>query len=297
MYGIGQDPAPPPPPPQTLPIELQERVTASRFMNVAEAWPVYDTVLLSPTFFGQEQNVQGWFTSFQTFANQERHSFFNVRTEATTDLAYCNKQTADTMDFAMEIYSFGCAFFSPGVRALANDQSDEFQWWQNINSQLAHWWEVEMPRHCSVEFKVQQDTIIELPCMAASPGYGPSGGGASFAHDLVGRAAGQGTQNADYQPVLNMSVTQGVPTPKNRWPFPSPIGVPRTSTIEAIVTVSEYARLYLSGMAGVLPNYVFGGIDGTVSTGPGYTLFPARFGIQVSLYGKRMVQQRAQWHV
>jgi hypothetical protein len=287
----------PPAAPQTLPIELQERVTSSRFLNVAEAWPVYDTVLVCPQFFGQEQNVGGWFQTFATFAGQERHSFFNVRTEATSDLAYCNKQTADTMDFAMEVYSFGCSFFSPGVRALGNDAGEETFWWNNINSQLAHWWEVELPRHCSIEFKVQQDTIIELPCMAASPGYGPVGSGASFDHPLVGRVTPNGENNGDYQPVMNMSVTQGVPTPKNRWPFPDPIGIPRTSTIEAIISVSEVARLYLSQMAGVNLNYVFGGIDGTSAGGPGYTLFPARFGIQVSLYGKRMVQQRAQWHV
>jgi hypothetical protein len=283
--------------PPTLPIEVAERVEASRFLNVAEAWDVHDTVLVSPKFYGQEQNVPGWFTDFTLFGGQERHSFFNARTEATTDLAYCNKQTADTMDFAMEIYSFGCAFFSPGVRALATNDLPAIPFWQNINSQIAHWWEVELPRHCSVEFKVQQDTVLELPCMAASPGYGPSGGGASFEHETLSRIASNTPGNPDYQPVLNMSVTQGVPTPKNRWPFPKPIAVPRTGNIEAIVTVSQYAKEYLQGLQLLRPQYVFGGIDGTDAGGPGYTLFPARFGIQVSLLGKRMVQQRAQWHV
>lgn len=283
--------------PPTLPIQVAERVEASRFLNVAEAWDIHDTVLISPVFYGQESNVPGWFTDFVLFAGQERHSFFNARTEAISDLAYCNKQTADTMDFAMEIYSFGCAFFAPGVRALATDDTYATPFWQNINSQIAHFWEVEMPRHCSVEFKVQQDTVLELPCMAASPGYGPSGGGASFEHEDVSRKLVNGTGNADYQPTLNMSVTQGVPMPKNRWPFPKPIAVPRTGNIEAVVTVSQFAREYMRGLVGLAPHYVFGGIDGTEVGVTGYTLFPTRFGIQVSLLGKRMVQQRAQWHV
>lgn len=295
MYGQ----LPPTVPPGTLPINVQERVTASRYMNVAEAWPVFDTVLVSPTYYGAEQNQNGWFTTFDQFAQRERHSFYTGRTEATAGLSYCNKQTADTMDFAMEVYSIGAAFYAPGVRALATNDVPAEQWWQNINSQIAHFWEVELPRHCSLEFKVQQDTVLELPSMAASPGYGPFGGGASFEHAECGRdPLNGGSFNSDYQPVLNMSVTQGIPTIKNRWPFKRPIGIPRTAVIEAIITVSEHGRYILNQMGnGLKPHYVFGGIDGTVSTGPGYTTFPTRFGIQVSLLGKRSVQQRAQWHV
>lgn len=264
------------------------------YQNVAEAWSVYDTMILCPTFYGQESSVQGWFQTFVAFSQEERHSFFKSRTEANASQAYCNKQTADSMDFAMEVYSLGCAFFAPGVRTLMAT-TDADPTYQTINSQIAHWWEVELPRHCSVEFKVQQDTILELPAMAAAPGYGPVGGGASFEHERSGRVSPQGVFNPDYLPVMNMAVTQGVPTPKNRWPFPKPIQIPRTATIEAIVTVSQYARDYLSNFANLNPQYVFGGISGAPADPP-YTNFPARFGIQVSLLGKRLVQQRAQYH-
>lgn len=263
-----------------------------QFTNVAEAWSLYDTLIVSPTWYGQEDSVQGWFANFPAFSQQERHSFFKSRTEANASLAYCNKNTADTMDFAMEVYSMGCAFFAPGVRALmANTDPDPA--YEFINSQIAHWWEVELPRHCSIEFKVQQDVVLELPAMACSPGYGPVGGGASFEHEAVTR--NPDPVNADYLPTMNMAVTQGVPTPKNRWPFPKPIQVPRTATIEAILTVSEYGRDYMANLTGLNPQYVFGGIPGAPQD-PDYTIFPARFGVQVSLLGKRLVQQRAQYH-
>lgn len=274
-----------------MPQEVIETAATEGFENVQEAWPLYDTLIVSPTLYGQESSVNGWFTSFDNFAQNERHSFFKNRTEASASLAYCNKQTADTMDFAMEVYSFGCAFWAPGIRALGTDSGSGLTY-SEINSQIAHWWETEFPRHCSIEFKVQQDTILELPAMAASPGYGVVGGGASFEHEQVTRITPQGVANADYLPVMNMAVTQGVPTIKNRWPFPKPIGVPRTATIEAVLTISEYARSYLSKMVGLAPQYLFNANGAT----PPYQAFPARFGIQVSLLGKRLVQQRAQYH-
>lgn len=275
-------------------IQQVEQEISERYENVAEAWPMYDTLIICGTMYGQEASVPGWFTSMPAFGAQERHSFFNSRTEALAHLSYSNKQTVDSMDFAMEVYSFGIGFFAPGVRVLmANTNATPTA--QYLNTQFAHWWETEFPRQCSIEFKVQQDTLLELPAMAASPGYGPVGGGASFEHGSVFRQASQGVGNADYHPVLNMSMTQGVPFIQNRWPFPKPIQIPRTATIEAVLTISEYGRDYLSKMVTLNPQYMFGGIPGAPAS-PNYTIFPARFGIQVSLLGKRLVQQRAQYH-
>lgn len=261
-------------------------------MNVREAWAIYDTLIISPTWYGTEAQNRGWFANFVAFAQQEQHQFFIQRTEATAGLAYCNKQTADSMDFGFELFTVGCAFIAPGVRTLS-EAGDGVDPVDQLNSQTAHWWETVFPRHCALQLKVQQDIIMELPSMAASPGYGPSGAGASFAHDQCGREEPQGGVNADYLPVLNMSVTQGVPTLKNRWSLGTkPIGIPRTGTIEAVITVSEPARIFLQQLA-IQPHYFFGGNDGYT---PGeYNKFPARFMIQVSLLGRRLVQQRANY--
>lgn len=260
--------------------------------NVAEGASYYDSIVICSQLYGGEANVPGWFTTFPAFGGQERHSFFNVRNEASAHLAYTNKQTIDSLDFGFEAYSFGCGFWGPGVRVLhadtAETTSGEF-----LNTQIAHFWEVELPRYCSIEFKVQQDTILELPAMAASPGYGPSGGGASFDHPQVFRIPANGTTNPDYHPLMNMAVTQGVPSIKNRFAFKKPIQIPRTANIEAILTISPHGREMLKNLVTLNPLYIFGGI----SDDPPYETFPARFGVTVSLIGKRLVQSRGQWHV
>ena len=260
--------------------------------NVREAWSIYDTMVISPQWFGSEDQNAGWFNSVQLFSNQETHSFFKARTEATASLAYCNKQTADSMDFVFLANTIGVAFIAPGVRTLCDGSGAPGPApITQTNNQLAHWWETVLPRHCSLEFKVQQDTILELPSLAASPGYGPSGGGASFEHELCGRDPG--LTRPDYLPVANFAVTQGVPTLKNRFSFGDmPIGIPRTGTIEAVIRVSEIARAALFSLD-MSYYYYFGGVDGVDPEN--YTKFPARFMIQISLLGSRAVQQRAQY--
>ncbi len=278
-------------------IQKQE-AAPNRFRNVAEIWPLYDTAIICSAQFGQEANVNGWFTSFQDFALVERHSFFTSRTEANAHLSYCNKTTADSMDFAFEANSIGVAFIAPGVRSLSCtlDVPEEYQ---AINTQIGHFWEAELPRMCSMEFKIQQDTILEQPAMAMSPGYGPVGGGASFENEQAGRQPIQGVAGSpgDYLPIMNMGMTQGVPFIKNRFPFPKPLKIPRTATIEGIITISEHAKDYLNSLTTALldPQYIWGGIPTAPET-LSYNAFPARFAIQMSLFGKRLVQQRAQYH-
>jgi len=262
-----------------------------KLFNVKEAWPIYDTVIISPEFYGAESQNRGWFLSVSQFAAQPTHSFFKARTEATAGLAYCNKQSADSMDFAYKCNTVGVAFFAPGVRALAQGRTGELAV-TNLNTQIAHWWETVLPRHCSLELKVQQDIVLELPSLAASPGYGPQGGGASFEHGQIGYEGGNGSGNADYLPVMNMAVSQGVPQLVNRWSVgQEPIGIPRTATIEAIIRLSEIAQYELQRLS-ELYHYFFGAVTAAPGT---YRFFPARFGIQVSLLGHRLVQQRGQY--
>lgn len=265
-------------------------VAGEKLFNVKEAWPIYDTLIISPVFYGAESQNRGWFTSVAQFAAQPTHSFFKARTEASAGLCYCNKQSADSMDFAYKANTVGVAFFAPGVRPLSQGPSGLGDV-DSLNTQTAHWWETVLPRHCSLELKVQQDIVLELPSLAASPGYGPQGGGASFEHEQVGYIAPNGSGNADYLPVMNMAVTQGVPQIVNRWSLGrEPLGIPRTATIEAIIRLSEIAQYELQQLT--QQYYYFKLPEGG---GPGRTQFPARFGIQVSLLGHRLVQQRGQY--
>ena len=88
----------------------------------------------------------------------------------------------------------------------------------------------------------------------------------------------------------------GEPSIDNRFPFSMPVRIPRNATIEANVILTPYLRSIMEGMSG--PEYWIG--DGEyVAESPGSTDFfkvPVRYGIQVSLYGYREVQQRGQYH-
>lgn len=264
-------------------------MSRAEFENVAESFPLYDTLIVCPVMYGSEENITDWYTSFPAMSVQQEHSFFKSRTEATAGLMYCNKQTLDSMDYAFIAYSFGVSFWSPGVRTIAMDDLADSSI-STFGLGVAHWWETELPRHCSIDWKVQQDVILELPAMAAPPGYGPVGAGTSFEHEQIGVQANT-IINGAYMPVMNMGVTQGAPYIKNRFPFRNPIGVPRTSVIESRLQLSSIARYHLEGFLGE-PYYYFPNPGGTSA----YTKSPARFGITVSIFGKRLVQQRAQYH-
>lgn len=257
------------------------------YKNVQEAWTLYDTLFVTDKYYGTENSSLGWYNTFVAFSQQAKHSFFNLRTEATAGLAYCNKQVADTMDYVFYLYSIGVSFFSPGIRTLG--KLDGQGAWETYDSTSAHYWEVDLPRHCSISFKVQQDTIVELPCFGAPPGYGPVGGGASFEHTQIGYATPNGLSNDCSQPVMNASVTSGVPVLSNRYKFEKPIGIPRTATIEAVVDVSELAR---NTLAQLEPMYY----PLRTNNSEQYNSVAARYGIQVSLLGKREVQQRGSYH-
>lgn len=272
----------------------------SPLMNVGESFCLYDTMVVSDQFVGSEANVRGWFRDFPTMGQQERHTFFKDRTEALASLAYCNKQTSDLLDFAFEAYSVGVQFRAPTIRNLGDRSATRYIDTFNWSTQVGHFWEVELPRHCSIEFKIQQDSVLELPCMAASPGYGPVGGGCSFAHDQISEIPGQnGSPLAGfYKPVMHAAITQGVPQLSNRFAFKEPKQIPRNAPIECIVTVSEVGRWMLQNLPGWW-YYKFNDATHPTPANPGlnYRDFPSRFMIQVSLFGRRLVQQRGQYSV
>lgn len=256
-----------------------------KFANVVEAWALYDSIIISPTLFGSEAGAGGWFTTFLAFGQQEQHSFFKTRTEGTAGLPYCNQQSADSMDFAFIADSIGLAVQSPApdVEGRPNpgdgvpgdlDQQDDL---------ISHWFSTDLPRHMGIQFKVQQDIRAEITAMHCPPGYGALGSGTAF--------PGQTTAAYGDIPFMSNAVTQGVPLLSNRYPLPSPIGIPRTATIEGILHVSEYARSILQGIIGP-QQYQFNSDNGL----PPYTFFGRRYILQFSLIGQRLVQQRGQYH-
>lgn len=253
-------------------------------MNVSESWSIYDTILISKNFYGGENNVNSWFNTFATFGAQNLHSFFKTRTEGTAGLAYCDQQSADTMDFAFRCYSLGVEFMGPALN-LEADLTGTDGVVGDIDEPdfaICHFWKLDLANHCGVAFKVQQDTVFEAPAYSVPPGYGAMGGGAPMETNAV--------PLANAFPYNNTMVSTGVPTSKNRFAFKQLIEIPRTATIEVELHLSPYAQYVLQGVTGPR-DYVFQSSAG----GTPYESFGRRYGIRISLYGERLVQQRANY--
>lgn len=250
-----------------------------KYRNVVEVWPLYDSIVICPTMYGNEANVPGWFTSFTLFGQRETHSLFKGRTEAVAGEQYCNMKNADTMDFAFIAHSIGLEITGPPTMDVSEVEGDVVY----PDAIIPQWFQADFPRHVGLQFKVQQDVRLELPALAAPPGYGSVGGGTSFESAAV-QAFGD-------VPFMTNSVSDGVPLLSNRYPFAEPIGIPRTATIEMVITVGQWARNILTAITG--PRLILiNSDDGT----PSYRWGIPRYMIRASLIGQRMVQQRGQYH-
>jgi hypothetical protein len=255
---------------------------ASAPPNVREAFSLYDSLLIAPTFYGNEANVQGWFTSFAAFGAENRHSLFKNRTWAQAGLCYCNQNNADSLDYAFVADSIGVAIWGPPDTLEAQDNAGAIQF---PDYMVCPWFLMEAVHSMAISFKVQQDVRMEAFVQHVPAGYGPQGNGTAMGQtNEVAPAFGQ-------MPYQHMTVNHGLPIMSNRYPFPSPIGIPRTATIEATLHVGDLARGDLQAIDGPR-QYVQNSDDGAAPR----TFFDRRYVIQVSLFGTRLVQQRALYH-
>jgi hypothetical protein len=252
-----------------------------QYANVVETWSLYDSIVICPTLYGTEQNAS-WFTTFAGFSTRETHRFYKTRTEATVGPQYNNQQSSDSMDFAFKIHSIGLAIMGPPFFECQPSEVDSDAI-VTVDAYLPQWFVAEFPYHCGIQLKVQQDIRVELPVVACPPGYGAIGGGVSSETPAI-------ITHGDIPYVTNQSGS-GVPVLSNRYPLPEPIGVPRTGQIEGILHVSEWARNTLANVTGP-HQIVFNSDDGALP----YNFEDARYIIQMSLFGERLVQQRAQYH-
>jgi len=277
-----------------------------QFLNAQEPWELHDTLCICANRYGSEP-AAGFFTTFNAFAANERHLFFKNRSVGNTHLAYNNQQAMDRADFVFHAFSIGVHFFGPCTPVLFDlDGQDAIDTQQITPQTYQSFWLHTLPRHIGLEFSVGQDVKLSCNSLMAAPGYGPSISGVGAGLDgLTATAYDAGppiTVTPAYVqiPEIIYSGTQGVPEKRARFQFgtqrePSPIAIPRGEIIEVKLTLSEYARRVLSLFPGpgsyLLQKYVFD--EGTPTEA---VTFPSRFGIQVSLYGVREVQQRGQLH-
>lgn len=257
-----------------------------QYNNVAESYPIYDTLIVCKNMYGKEASVNGWFTTFRAFNQNERHTFFKSRTVGNSHLAYTNLDSADNIDFVYKCFSIGVRFFAP---MSADTYNEIIVSPVNMNENVPAWWLFDLPKHCGFDFIIQQDTIVENTAIATSPGYGPRfGAGAQPVPDSVS-AANQIAWKATIG-------TQGEAVIDNRFHFPEPLAIPRNATIEANIYPSLYARYIMDDLWGPESWVILTENGDAPPAQTDYISIPNRYGIQVSLYGYREVQQRAQYH-
>jgi len=245
------------------------------YQNVVEDFDYFDTVLVYPDLAELSNQPPGWFAGFPALANVNQMSFFDVRNRANTDLAFCNVETRDMTPFAMEIDHIGVQFWSPANKILSYaGTSEDF-----LDGFQASFWENDLPRHCGVKLRVQQDEKLKTTAFMVPSGHGP----------VVG---GFGTLGLQGQGVHAVSVgiagqSSGASRLSNQWPFPSPIQIPRRAALSVVVEFNEYARQVLGAYSALGGRYHFAVDD--------YVYMP--YGVTVSISGKRFVQQRGALHV
>lgn len=251
------------------------------FKNVGENWLLYDTVAVYNDAAASFSNPAGWFGSFAAMGAANEINFFNVRNREI-GLPYNNQDSRDQMAYGYELYSIGVSFFANTITSAAGWFVD-----QNFSpdDQTGHLFMSDLPRHAALTLRVQQDDRLKSNVLMAPAGYGPFGDG-------YGRGAPSTLPNAinGYDHHASV-VTQGVPEKDARWKFPKPIMIPRRATINVRIQFNEYAKQMLAVM---FNNWEFMGLndgDDDVDQEPIFA------GIQVGLGGKRLIQQRAQYHV
>lgn len=256
-----------------------------KYKNVREPWELHDTICICNTLYGNEDQV-GFLPTFVAFSQREKHIFFKARSEGNTHLAYNNQSASDRVDFVFHLFSVGVHFFGPPTPLDMYSSAGDALAAQDA---LPSFWCMDLPRHCGVTVRIGQDDKLQAQAIMLSPGYGPQFSGAGTAVQDLG---GEG----DCAPELVWSATQGIPGRRSRFftaldarGNPRPISIPRNDIIEVSLAVSEFARDFLSNAEGP-NNYFFDDIASSTD------IFPTRYGIQVSMYGYREVQQRGMLH-
>lgn len=254
-----------------------------QFMNVSEQFMLYDTVgIYTPPLGSNIANPDGWFFNYAALGAANDINFFDVRNRSA-GLMWNNQDKRDQLAWPFEIHTIGVTFFADLMSGGANWATDQTF---SPEDYASHLFLVDLPRHAGLTLQVQQDVRLRTHCYFAQPGYGPCGGG-------YGRGQPSGWTALDndngWDHYLS-TATQGVPMYDVRWPFPEPLMVPRNATLRVIIRFTEYARALLAQLP------FLGTFHGDVEGQTDIEEKAAFAGIQVSLTGKRLVQQRSEYH-
>lgn len=271
MFGQEQQPAP------AAPVVS----SGNDYSNVRENWVLYDTVLIG-TDPRSGQNTPGWVQTLAALGLLNQLFFFNQRTRAD-GLPYCNLETRDQMPYAFIIKSAGVRFFCSYQSENSAITAGGSAWY--MENTVPHIFLTDLPNHCSFRMQIQQDDVLKSVVPLVPAGYGPAGGGYGQTSPIS-----EMTVAADK---CYSAVTQSTAHITNRWKFPTRIKVPRNAALCIELQFSEYARGLLQAMVKQNIQDAMSGNGHVANADHDSKSF---YGIQVSLIGQRLIQQRGQYH-
>lgn len=291
--------------------------------NVREQIILTDTIMVGKWVGNMSDRPNGWFTTFAEVGAAGSLPFFNVRNRSIGTM-YNNQDARDQLPYGMRIQSIGVRFWAGPTSTFTscdnigstlvtrtpkaeNDYTDpDFDTMTNREELHGAVWEADIPNHASAILRTNQDNRLKAPVALLAPGTGPVGGGWGWGSpgDLIYYAAG-GTpvpaiSTEGTPPYLGafagnlQEIQHGESDIRQRFPFPVPIEVPKRANLSLEVKLSQYAREMLQAIPGPywfpVPNaFTVNGLTKTVKS--------AVYGIECTILGERLVQQRGDYSV
>lgn len=292
--------------------------------NVKEQIILTDTILVSK-FVGQmTDRPSGWFGSFADAGAAGEFSFMNVRNRSI-GVAYNNQDARDQLPFGMRITSIGVKCFGPAAASQftaclnkGSTDTDRVPYADDVyvdpvpaeltNREELHTavWEADLPNHLSLILRTNQDIRLRGPVAIFTPGFGAVGGGWGWGSPGDLEIMGDGGTPAPAisreasGPSYGMFATNletiqhGEADLRRRFPFPIPIDVPKRANLSITLKLSQYGKEMLKAMTGP---YWYPMANAFSSGGLTKSVKAAMFGVDVTIKGERLVQQRGDYHV
>jgi hypothetical protein len=284
-----------------------------------------DTILVSKwvgTLTGDRP--PGWFTTFADVGRTGTLHFMNVRNRSVPGgVCFNNQDARDQLPYGMRIQTIGVKFLTPAC-------ASQFTACQMVASPTNHWspqddgvytdpsaantqdgllnreelhsaiWDADLPNHCSLTLRTNQDQRLKGPCALFPPGYGAVGGGWGWGSpggwENTGEIAGNTIECGD-NVTNHQAIEHGEVDLRQRWMFPVNLEVPKRSSFEIVIELNQYARDMLQAIPGPFwHSFPYGQLAGE---GPivGKLARAALFGVQLTVHGERLIQPRAEYEV
>jgi len=292
--------------------------------NVREQVTLTDTVLVGKWVGQMSDRPQGWYATFAEMGAAGDLNFFNIRNRSV-GIAYNNQDARDQLPYGIRVQSLGLRFWAATAstftsclnigeaeiprEAWAEDEYTEppFATLTNREELHAGVWEADIPNHCAAELRTNQDVRLKIPVAMLPPGTGPVGGGWGWGSpgDLIYYAQGGSPVPAisgeSAPPYLGafagnlQHVEHGKVDIRFRFPFPIPLDIPKRANLNLTLKLSQYAREMLQRMWGPYwwPQPGDYSHDGPVTK----VVKSALYGIECTMRGERLVQQRGDYSV